>query len=141
MRFDRVMSIALPGLNLQPGMKIKVDKLLDVRASSELREFRDWLVTIDSLSDAEIREQVASMRARLGVFAQSTAGKTIRFALGATTSLMSGHAGVIIITGLAVSALDQFLIDRVLPRRGITAFVTELYPSLFEQDATGDRKS
>ncbi len=135
-RFRRVISIALPSLTLDSGTKISVDKLLEIRASSELREFRDWLGTTDSATEEEILQRVGGIRARLGVFAQSTTGKTVRFLVGAGTTLLSGGAGII--TGLAVSAIDQFLIERVLPRTGIAAFVSELYPSLFEQETRND---
>jgi hypothetical protein len=130
-RFVRVMSIALPSLKLEPGTTIDIDKLLKIRSSSELREFRDWLVTTDSDTEGEIRARVAGIKAQLGVFAQSTTGKVIRFLVGAGTTLLSGAAGTI--AGLGVSVVDQFLIDRVLPRTGIAAFVNELYPSLFGQ--------
>jgi hypothetical protein len=130
-RFQRVISIAdLPQVRIEPDTRIRVDRLLEVRASSELHEFRDWLLTIDSASDTEIRERVASLRVRLGAFAQSGPGKILRFFVTQGASMMPGPVGLG--AGLALGAVDQFLVDKVLGRSGIAAFVNELYPSLFK---------
>jgi hypothetical protein len=105
-----------------------VDLLLKVRESGECREFREWLSTLEDVSDEEIRQMVASIKSKMASLAGSARGKLIR--LAATTGI--GLIPVIgQITGAAASAIDSFLVDRVLPRSGIVAFLTEQYPSLF----------
>jgi hypothetical protein len=41
----------------------------------------------------------------------------------------------ITIPALALGVFDQFVLDKLLPRSGIAAFVNELYPSIFESDS------
>jgi len=126
-QFERVIEIAdVP--DFRPGQKIDVDLLLKVRESAECREFREWLSDLEDVSDAEIKEMVASIKSKMASLAGSASGKLVR--LAATTGI--GLIPVVgPITGAAASAIDSFLVDRVLPRSGIVAFLTEQYPSLF----------
>jgi hypothetical protein len=126
-QFERVIEIAdVP--DFRPWQKIDVDLLLKVRESAECREFREWLSDLEDVSDAEIKEMVASIKSKMASLAGSASGKLIR--LAATTGI--GLIPVVgPITGGAASAIDSFLVDRVLPRSGIVAFLTEQYPSLF----------
>jgi hypothetical protein len=55
-----------------------------------------------------------------------TSGKAIRFLV--TTLLGAAYPPAGFIGGL----LDSFIVEKMLPRSGITAFINELYPSLFE---------
>ena len=60
--------------------------------------------------------------------AASPGGKLVR--LAATTGI--GLIPVVgPIAGAAAGAIDSFLVEKVLPRSGIVAFLTETYPSLF----------
>jgi hypothetical protein len=126
-QFERVIDIAnVP--DFQPGQKVDVDLLLKLRESAECREFREWLNTLEDVSDAEIKQMVASIKTKMASLAGGTSGKLVR--LAATSGI--GLIPVIgPITGAVASAIDSFLIDRVLPRSGIVAFLTEKYPSLF----------
>jgi hypothetical protein len=126
-QFERVIELAgLPDFN--PGQKVDVQKLLKIRDSSECREFREWLSKLDNTSDAEIKEMVASLRSKVASMAGSPGGKLVR--LAATTGI-GLIPGVGLIAGAAAGAIDSFLVDKVLPRSGIVAFLTETYPSLF----------
>lgn len=126
-QFERVIEITdVP--DFRPGQKVDVDLLLKIRESAECREFREWLSTLEDVSDAEIKEMVASIKSKVASLAGSASGKLVR--LAATTGI--GLIPVVgPITGAAASAIDSFLVDRVLPRSGIVAFLTEQYPSLF----------
>lgn len=105
-----------------------VQKLLKTRDSAECRAFREWLSTVEDVTDAEIKEMVSSLRSKMASIAASPGGKLVR--LAATTGI--GLIPVIgPITGAAAGAIDSFLVDKVLPRSGIVAFLTETYPSLF----------
>ena len=126
-QFERVIELAeLP--DFSPGQKVDVQKLLKARDSAECREFREWLSNLDSASDAGIKEMVASLRSKMASIAASPGGKLMR--LAATTGI-GLIPGVGLIAGAAAGAIDSFLVDKVLPRSGIVAFLTETYPSLF----------
>ncbi len=126
-QFERVIELAeLP--DFKPGQKVDVQKLLKARDSAECREFREWLSSLDNASDAEIKEMVASLRSKMASIAASPGGKLV--GLAATTGI--GLMPVVgLIAGAAAGAIDSFLVDKVLPRSGIVAFLTETYPSLF----------
>ena len=126
--FRRVIDIAeLPTLPLEEG-RINVEKLLKIRDSSEAREFRDWLNGVGDFTDKEIRDRVRSFRATLGFKSDGIIGKAMRFLM--TTGLgFVPHAAVPAVT---LSFLDQFVLEKLLPKSGISAFVNELYPSVFE---------
>jgi hypothetical protein len=64
----------------------------------------------------------------MAVLAGSTGGKFVRLA---TTTGIGLIPGVGLAAGIAASAIDSFLVDRVLPKSGVVAFLTETYPSLF----------
>ena len=62
--FERVIELAdIP--DFKPGQKVNVDLLLKVRESAECREFREWLATLEDLSDAEIKRMVASIKSKV----------------------------------------------------------------------------
>jgi len=131
--FQRVMEISgLAELPNRKGVRIKTDKLLRLRDSAECREFRDWLSGAGSASDAEIRDRVRSWNARLGTLVSGQVGRTLRF-------LTTFGLGLINLpTGAAASVFDSFLLDRLLPRSGIAAFVGDSYPSLFTVASVDD---
>ena len=107
---------------------MEVQKLLKIRDSAECREFREWLSSLGDTSDAEIKAMVTSLIRKLASMAASSGGKLVR--LAATTGI--GLIPVIgPIAGATASAIDSFLVEKVLPRSGIVAFLTETYPSLF----------
>jgi hypothetical protein len=125
--FRRVIDIAeLPSFPLDES-KISVEKLLKIRESAEAREFRDWLVGVGDVSEKEIRERVNGLRSILGLKINRTVGKAMRFLITTGVGLIPNA----IVPALALSAIDQFALDKILPRSGITAFVNELYPSIF----------
>lgn len=126
--FQRVIDIAgLPDIDADRG-PIRVERLLKVRESSDAREFRDWLCTVGQATDDEIRERVASLRAKLGLKVTSTTGKVMRFLAVTGIGLIPDAAA----SAIGLGVLDQFVIERLLPRSGIAAFVNELYPSIFK---------
>jgi hypothetical protein len=88
-------------------------------------EFRGWLTGVDSLSDTELHERVASLNAKLGLAAQTGAGKALRFLVTTVTGIVAP------VVGIALGALDQFAWDKFARRSGVVAFVNEKYPSIF----------
>jgi len=126
-QFKRVIEVAgVP--DFKPGQRVDVSKLMAVRESTECRDFRGWLSAADSLSDEEILDATAGVKNRLAQLAGSSDGKALRFAVTTGLGLIPG-AGLAV--GAAAGLIDSFLVDRVLPRSGIVAFLAEKYPSLF----------
>jgi hypothetical protein len=125
--FQRVITLAgLPQYSSESG-NMNIEKLLKVRDSSEAREFRDWLASCGDTDEKEIKERVAGLRVRAGLKIGGTVGKSIRFLVTSLTGLAP-----LPVIGLGAGALDQVL-DRILPRSGVAAFVNELYPSIFKR--------
>jgi hypothetical protein len=127
-RFLRLISTAaIP--EIAPDQRIDIEKLLQIRSEPEAVEFRAWLSDIDKLSDAELRDRVAGLNARLGLAVQSTGGKALRLLATTVVGIKSPAAGII------AGILDQFLWDNFLRRSGVAAFANELYPSIFANRA------
>jgi len=112
---------------------VDVKKLLKVRDSDECRGFKDWLSGAEALSDKELRERVAGFGRRIRQAMHSTVGKAVRFVvsngLDIGLGLVSPTVGIP--AGVAVSAADSFLLERLLPKDTVISFLSECYPSLF----------
>ena len=97
--------------------------MLEIRKSTESKEFRHWLVTTDGMSDAEIVEQVRSLSKVIGRFIGGEAGQNIRF-------FVTNSVGFIPVIGTAISMslsiLVQFLLDKNFPRSGVSAFIGDM---------------
>ena len=127
--FQRVIDIAgFPDL-LAGRNSINIESLLKIRDSSEAREFRDWLGGIGEATEEEIKDRIAGLRAKVGVKIGSEGAKTMRFLATAALGLIPPAT----VPAIALSIFDQFVLDKLLPRSGIAAFVNELYPSIFEK--------
>ncbi len=129
-RFQRIVELTeMPQLDNSKVNSLDAKKLLALRGSREVEEFRHWLRTTDGLSDAEILYQVRSLSKVVGNVINSQTSKSIRF-------LITNGIGFIPVAGqitsLALGVIDQFLFDKFLPRSGVTAFIDDLYPSLFD---------
>jgi hypothetical protein len=106
-----------------------MEEFLKIRDSKECKDFRNWLKQAQFCDEQEIYLQVRSLRARLGALLHGTTGKIIRFAL---TNL----AGVTnLVMGCGVSALDTFVLDKVLPLSGPALYLDKMYGSLFDARA------
>lgn len=126
-QLERIIEIAeLP--DFKSGQRVDVQRLMKIRESPECRDFRDWLPSAENITDSEIRKMTNGVRSKLADLAGTPGGKVIR--LAATTVI-----GLIPVAGLALGAaaglVDSFLVERVLPRSGVVAFLNDLYPSLF----------
>jgi len=95
----------------------------------EAREFRHWLRGIDSFTDEELADAFHPLKDALGAAVRSRAGKAVRLATTTGVGVLVPPAGI----GLGV--LDAFLTEKVLPGPGPTAFLSRLYPSIFQRDS------
>ncbi len=130
--FRRVLDIA--GMPVVPlGAKdihVDVDKLIKLRQSVEHRDFMALLSKSDAMTDKEIQDAVASFGARMSTLIHGSKAQVFRFllisAIGLIPTLETAVAGV------ALGAIDTFLLKRLIPYSGPAAFVNRQYPSLFD---------
>ncbi len=133
-RFSRVVEIAdLPDVASSIDARdVNLARLIEIVQSDEVRAFRVWLRGIDSVSDAEIHDAIRKLRETVRAALQSKRGKTMRMCVSAGLSLIPG-AGPIV--GTAATAVDALVIDNLVSKPGPTAFVSHLYPSIFNEAA------
>lgn len=129
-QFQKIVTITgLPDFSSITGSKtLNIDNFLKVRDSDECKEFRDWLPTIESTDDKEIEERLLSFKAKLSSSLHSPSGNVLRF----LTSSSLGFLGVGEAVNVGIGVLDSFLLDKVVPKAGITTFIHKLYPSIFK---------
>jgi hypothetical protein len=113
--------------------KVDAEKLLKIRESDDCRAFRDWLANTGSLSDKEVKDRIRGLNARIRHAMNSSPGKTVRLLVAAGLSFAPRTAGII---GLGASVIDTFIVQRLVPRDSVVAFLSDLYPSVFEERLT-----
>ena len=128
-RFDRVYEIVgLPDVDNDPAVQdVDIPRLLEITQGSEVRKFRQWLRTSDSITDEEMAELVHPLRDAVGKAVRGPLAKGVRLA---TTT---GVGVVLPPVGVALSVLDTFLVDKVMPQPGPTAFLNRLSRSIFSR--------
>jgi hypothetical protein len=128
-RFARVLDIAGLPAPSTGNWKIDAEKLLRIRESDECRAFRDWLSRSDSLPDVELKERLAGLNGRIRQAVNSKLGKTVRFVISNGLGLLGP------VTGLTVSAVDSFILERLAPKDAVLAFLSESYQPLFKRNS------
>lgn len=130
-QFLRVASIAgLGERRLSESGKIDLDRLMRLRRSDDLAIFRTWLHSSESKTDKEIREHVASLRSKFGNFMADTAvGKILRIVMTNSPGAIPNPM-VSVPLGLALSALDSFLWERLLQRDPVLSVLVKEYPAI-----------
>ncbi len=128
-RFDRVLDlIDLPDVANDPGTRdVDIARLLEILESEEAREFRSWLRGLDALRDNEVEQEIRKLRDLVRRAVRSSAGKGVRFAATTGVGLIPGAQ----LAGLGLGALDAFVLERLVPEAGPTAFLSQLYPTVF----------
>ncbi len=131
-RFRRVVSIGgLPDLGkLPPGQEINIKRVLKLRDSADCREMRKWLREVDSESDDEIRERLFSFREGLAVATHTRSKSAVRFVLVTGTGWLPGIGNL---AGLAATAMDHFIFEKLIGRPGPATFLGRSYPSIFRR--------
>lgn len=126
-QFTRVAEIAGIGEPL-PGSMIDIDAVLEIRDSNECRAFKNWLDDAGSLSDEELAEIFTSLRSKLGLWLSKAETKMFRFAAVTGLGLVPGA----VVPAAILSFVDNFLVEKLLPRSGIVSFLKSQYPSIYE---------
>jgi hypothetical protein len=129
-RFSRVVELAdLPDVDPDPDCHdVDLSRLVDIAQGDSARAFRSWLRGIDRMSDEEIKGEIGNLRDTMRSAVHSPAGKAVRFGVTAGVSLVHGVGPI---AAQAAGALDTFVFDKLISRPGPTAFVSQLYPSVF----------
>jgi len=124
-RFQRIIRIkCFPCISIED-TKINIQKLLKIRESKEVKEFREWLPYIDKYSDLEISEKMENLKSKLAEYFNSNSSQIIRFLSYNVIGFISPPIGIIL------GALDIFLLKKILPKSGPLTFINKLYPSIF----------
>lgn len=112
---------------------VDVKTLLKIRESDECRSFKQWLSGSEAMSDKELRERVSGFARKIRQAVHSRVGKAVRFVvsngLGIGLSPITPPVGLV--AGVAVAALDTFLLETLIPKDAVISFLSESYPSLF----------
>lgn len=128
-RFQRVIKIkGFPNISIDT--KIKIQDLLRIRESKEVKEFRQWLLEIDKYSDLELLEVMENLKTKISGLFNSRPGQVIRFLITTGSSLISGLP---LPVGIGLGSLDLFLSKKILPKSGPLTFINKLYPSIFKK--------
>jgi len=130
-QFNRVLEIkGFPDIEMmaQEG-RLRLDKILEIRETKEGKEFREWLAGLDSATDDEIIEQLESFKAAAGNFLAGMKGKALRLLITSGVGFVPIVGNVV---GTLASALDSFIVEKILPSSGPVSFVNNMLPSAFE---------
>ena len=130
-RFERVITVLDLPEPVLGETRVNAERLLKLRESDECRCFRDWLAGTESLSDAELSKRLQGISARIREAVNSKWGKRLRFVVSNGLSMVPPPVGVAV--GLAASAVDAFILERLAPKDGVVSFLSESYPSLFNR--------
>jgi hypothetical protein len=127
-RFDRVREIVgMPDVSGDAAVHdVDMAKLIEITAGPEVREFRGWLRSSDSLTDKELADLVHPVRDTLGKAIRGSAAKAVRLATSTVVGVVLPPAGI------GLSVLDAFVVDTVMPAPGPTAFLSRLSRSVFQ---------
>lgn len=106
--------------------EVNLERILRVRKSRECQEFRQWLATASDISSRDFIKAMRGLRTKIGEIVSSPCGKVCRFLVAGGISIPCWPAG------LAISALDLFLLERLFPRNRVAGFLDKMYPSVFE---------
>lgn len=125
--------LTLPGLpdiaeELAQG-GVEIERFLEIRASPEGQQFRQWLQSLGPDDVEELEAQWGRFCNKLGAWIAAPRGKALRF-------LISTGAGLLPVAGVAVSAVDRFLLEKWLPHSQPLTFLQHFYTSIFR--APGD---
>lgn len=128
-KLDRVLEIGkVPNFERYIS-EIKIDKLIEIRNSVEIVNFRLWLKESKKLSDEELEILLNSIWQKILSAYQHGIGKALRVVLStAVTPLV----------GIGISIFDTFISDKLLKPSSPISFIEDDLNSIFPIHVTGD---
>jgi hypothetical protein len=130
-QFSRVASLKGLPVPVYGSTVVDVKALLKIRESDECKSFKAWLSGAEHLPDKELRERVTGLGRRIRQGVHSKVGKAVRLLVSTGLGLLHPPFGPV--AGFTLSAVDSFLLERLLPRDAVVGFLSDAYPSLFKQ--------
>jgi hypothetical protein len=129
--FERVVTIGgLPDVDPDAtDQYVDIPGLIAITQTPECQAFRSWLKTLQTASDQEIEDQLHPLRERLAVAVHGGSGKAVRLL---TTTGIGLIPGIGTAASTILSAIDTFLLEKVISQPGPASFISTLYPSVFE---------
>jgi hypothetical protein len=129
-RLGRVVEVCgLPEIDPRPNVHdVDLCELIQIVQGNDVVEFRRWLMDADDMTDEEIRDELTSMRSRVGNAVGGTFGRVVRFLVTTGIGLVPGTAGM---AGIEVDAIDTSLVDKAFPGSRPAAFLGNQYKSIF----------
>jgi hypothetical protein len=133
-QFTRIMELkGFPNLEDSCTQRsIDLDKIIELRETKEIGEFRRFLSNINKMTDAEILDITESINSKIGNALSTKTGKALRFLVTQAISIGSGAIGLPPGSGLLPSFLNTFLIEKLFPASGPVSFINDKLPSIFE---------
>jgi hypothetical protein len=116
---------------------VNVKALLKLRESDECRSFKQWLSGSETLSEKELRERVSGFGRQIQQVVHSRVGKAVRFVISNGLGLIPPPVGLV---GVALGAVDTFLLEKLMPKDAVISFLSESYPSLFTSSRQSRRQ-
>lgn len=132
-QFQRVIEIADLG-ELPIERTLDVERLIKIRESRELVEFKEFLRTANKWDDERIRREVAGVRAKLGLIVNSPIAEKVKFLINAAADFIPGHAWI---AGAVIGGLEKMLCGVLFQESAVAAFVNRSYRSLFKARVDG----
>lgn len=129
-RFKRIVTIkGFPEIE-ESDKRIDARKLINLRESNECRQFREWLPSIDSISDKELSERLECFMVKFSEKFNCRSGEFIKFLVISGLGLIPFPLSLV---GVGLSALDTFLLKNILQKNGPVTFINKMYPTIFKQ--------
>jgi hypothetical protein len=131
-QFQKIIEIrGLPTISMKNTVSLNAKELINLRESKECQEFRQWLSITNEMSDKEIEEEAQNLTGHIGSFIHSDIGRSLRF-------FVINAIGFVPLVGqiasIGLSAVDEFLIEKIFPYSGPISFIDNLYPSIFKKN-------
>ena len=130
--FNKIIRVVdLPNFS-EVGIKYKIDivKLLKLKESEEFILFREFLRDSGNLDEKELEKIFKSLKAKFSTACDAPFGKTARFMFGTGVGLIPVFGTPL---SAAISAVDQYLFETLLPSKGTVSFIRRGYPSIFKE--------
>ena len=128
-RLEQILTlVGLPAVDPDPGVHdVDLLRLLRLLESEDMEEFRSWLRSIDSADDDEVKREVSKVRDAIAAAVNSRVAQVMRFVTTTGIGFIPGAQPI----AIGATAIDNFVLDRVLPHPGPTAFLSRRLPSIF----------
>jgi hypothetical protein len=107
---------------------LRLDRILELRETREIREFRAWLSGIALASEKEIKEQLESTINHIGTFLPTKKGKSLKILVSTGLGLLPGGTMI----GAVASFFESFMVEKLFPQSGPISFVNNMLPTVYD---------